>query len=357
MKRIVHLMVAFCLVMAFSIVTVVSYSFGEVKKKGKKQLPQPPVPAQVAIEKEDALSKMGNAPNAKLMKFYFDSYNKIQLLIPDNISDYQYLNHYPLSAFLFVTLYDQQKIANLNVKDIMNGHLGRWDFYDILSFDRIKGFEDIATEIKKLDEFGVAARKNEIISKLIDCYKTYYKDYERYLKGMNGYYIFKNPTEEDRYTWPMLPEYRKVKSIPTTNFMHEISRDKYNFDRGLIEIITFGHYRLNYNDSWEYGYMSKFYDIYKNSKKVDPRFPKSISIPMSIDNARKLFGDQQKAFCETLFTVKPVYGLFGKFSTLTYKVSNFDIYKITKKCYREDTGFNDPVLIFEFESTKDKPFH
>ena len=48
------------------------------------------------------------------------------------------------------------------------------------------------------------------------------------------------------------------------------------------------------------------------SRKIDFKItvPDKIKFPMSIDNAKKLFGNEKHAFCETLFTVKPVYGIY-----------------------------------------------
>jgi hypothetical protein len=302
------------------------------------------------------LSNIGYEANAQLMKFDMGRHT-YHLLIPNNISDYQYLSHFPLSAFLFVTLFSQQDLEELSVSDIMQGYLG-YDYYeDVLSFSRIKGFEDIATDIGNLDEFGIAARKQEIISRLLDCYKNYCTDYRKYLMGVGGFYIFRNPTQEKvMYASPDYNNvgiYNKVSIVPPASFVYEIARHRYNFDSNVLSIGTLAGVSNRPFESWEFGYDQAFFRKHNNPNDNKPNvyFPETLSIPVSIDDAKKLFDGEQRTFCETRILVKALYGLSYQQDYSTYRTSNFDIYKIVKIFYRDETDLNTPVLILEAEST------
>lgn len=301
----------------------------------------------------------GKEINAKLIHYNY-RYTDYWLLIPDNIATYNYLSHYPLTAFRFVINYNENKIDNLTVNKLREGRLD--GYYNILSFEKIKGFEDAAKELKTLDEFSASAKKKEFITKLKNCYKKYENEYKKYL---NNIYVFKNEAtwrggrqRIHEYSYKVnriLPEYNhgEVKG------RYYIKRDNYNFDDKTITLgllMTSPNWRFSSN-WWEYYYKDKFSKKYKRSKTVSNIFPDAITMPLSIENAKKLFGDKTNAFGDTFLTIKPKPGFFGRSGTLSYIVSNFDIIKITKKFYGEDTGSEEPVLMFEIDTTKNKPLY
>src|ERR1035437_4907527 len=309
------------------------YSIISAGKKAKEALEEMARPAQSArgapatspvpltSPTDYPLSKIGNEPNAELV-----NYLGLVLLIPNDIARYKCLSHNPHSAFLFATTFNEQKIAALGVKEIMQGRLSHRVFANLLSFEMIEGFADIAKELKTLDEFGVASRRDEIVSKLKECYLNYRREYEQYLGGTNGYYVFKSPRELVR-------------------------RNQYDFDRQVLDMNTFG---TDNRLEWEGNYITFFNEKLVSSAVDKRRFPETMSVPLSIDKAKTLYGDQQQAFCETVFTVKPLWGLNDSGWRI---VSNFAIHRITKKYYGPATGTNEPVVTIEIESTAERPFH
>ena len=114
---------------------------------------------------------LAGSANAKLVNYIFGRYDySFYLVIPQNLTEYQYLSHYPFTAFMFLYHYDDEKIANLTVKELKSHSLGGAysccagdGFYDALKFDKIKGFEDIADDLDSMDVFDVAERKADIL--------------------------------------------------------------------------------------------------------------------------------------------------------------------------------------------------
>ena len=280
--------------------------------------------------------------NAALVQF-----GAYKLLIPDNFKDdYPYLSHYPLAAFRFAKNFNERAIDAITVEKLKSGSLGYHSDYDLFRLDKIKGFELTAGEIKSLDEFGIAAKRNEIISKLKESWRNYRKDYNRYLKGTNGSYKFKI----DRFH-----SYYEQKYGST---FYEVSKDTYKFDSRMMDIELFQPRSVYQGNGWEYFYVGKFRQKYSNSRSINAKFPDSISVPLSIDDARKLFGEPDKTFCETILEVIPREGFFGydggAYIDLT---QDFDIKKIKKYFYKESKGLNEPVLIIVIESSGNKPLY
>ena len=131
---------------------------------------------------------------------------------------------------------------------------------------------------------------------------------------------------------------------------NKISRDKYNFDNKTIELNLLGSGTGGAN-GWGEHYENQYFQKYQK------RFLSTINMPLSIDDAKKLFGEQRFVYEDTLITVRPKPGISGFFGGLNWVYCNYDIIKITKKFYRKDTGFVDPVLVFKISSSKNKPLY
>ena len=318
--------------------------------------------------------------NANLIHYEFGSigYEYI-LLLPDNISDYEYMGHYPLTAFIFLKLYDEKKIEKIGVKQFMSGSLGTDDafnaggqYYHVLKFDKIKGFEGTAEKLKSLDEFGIVEQKFEIISKLKECYKNYKHEYEtRYLKEN---YIFRKGlcdkvcAKEKKYNETINKCVPNIKSLFT---YQEIDRGSYDFDNKLIVFDTLKPYSAEVN-GWEHFYMEKFKNKYRRKWYKDKKpqlyrktFPSKIDFPMNIEKAKMLFADNDPVYCETIVTVKPEEGFFG-YSGGQWLIlaSNFSIRNVRKNYFKgkywslEERRFTEgPVMSVEFKSNEQFLFY
>ena len=323
--------------------------------------------------------------NAKLVNYIFGRYDySFYLVIPQNIEAYQYLNHYPFTAFMFLYHYDEEKIANLTVKELKSHSLGGADsccagdgFYDALKFDKIKGFEDIAEELGSMDVFEVAERKADILSTLLENYGNYKKEYKRYLQGFNGTYKlrtgnFSNPN------WNKLKEYDENVEIDEPipkSFYERIDVKDYDFDKKLFRIELLSPISKISSKGWEYHYLKKLKDEFTGLEYLkkaalynlkykrrpvlyNPDIEEEIQIPMSIDEAKEIFMDENRVFCETILTITPEEGSFGYAGAAFFvKSSNFNIIKITKNYYKnknwsnqEEKFVGDPVFTVELEA-------
>lgn len=331
----------------------------------------------------------GNA-NAKLVNYIFGRYDySFYLVIPKNILEYQYLSHYPFTAFMFLYHYDEEKIANLTVKELKSHSLGGIysccagdGFYDALKFEKFKGFEDIADDLESMDVFEVAERKPDILSTLLEIYGNYKEDYKRYLKGFNGTYKFRKGNF-DNPSWNKLKEYKgnvEIDEVSPKSFYGRIDVQDYDFDKKLFRIELLSPISKISSKGWEYHYLKKLKDEFigleyqkkaalynlKYQKKpvlYNPDIQEEIQIPMSIEEAKKLFIDENNVFCETILTVTPEEGAFGYAGAAFFVMSsNFNIKKITKNYYKNKNWSNqeqkfvgDPVFTVELESNEDPP--
>lgn len=354
MKRLCALAVIIAMVMSLIYVEVAFCQTSKSPKVSKSVLSAPsPATTNMAFP----TTVEATSPNAKLVR-YAVGYNTYWLLIPDNIVEYKYLAKYPFTAFLFINWFNETKIDQLSVTTLMKGSLvPSGDFYYILAFDKIEGFRDTAEKIKNLDEFGMSDKKIEVITKLKECYRNYLEEYNKYLKGVNGHYVFKNGKFSNSRT--IMSEYpHGLYTAVTTDKINQaastVSRSDYNFDSKTITLELLGpiaNSGMEDEGMWERQYRSKFYENHKTN------LPENITVPMSIDDAKKLFGNEDKAFCVSYLAVKPRFGFFGYVGTITQRVMNFDVLKIGKKCFRKDTGWESPVLMFEITSTPGKPLY
>lgn len=322
-----------------------------------------------------------SSTNAKLVNYIFGRYNyNFFLIIPDNLTEYEYLSHYPFTSFMFLNYYDEEKIAKLTVNELKSLSLGGTDsccvgdgFYDALKFDKIKGFEDVAEDLISYNEFDIAERKDEILSKLIELYGKYKDDYNRYLQGFTGTYKFKKANLKHS-TLKKLKDYNETVEInePNPESFHErIDIKDYDFDEKLFKIRLLYPNSKRSSQGWEYHYVKEFKKKYGALEYLNKPvlynidFPEEIQVPMSLNDAKKIFPDEDKVFCETILTVTPEEGAFGypgaSFFVMT---SNFNIKKITKNYYKrknwseqEQKFIGDPVLTIELMSKENQPFY
>jgi len=317
--------------------------------------------------------------NAKFVNYIFGRYDYSYFIIqPDNLHEFQHLRHFPFTAFMFINYFNSEKLANLTVKEIKNGSLGSDDsccageeFYEVLKFDKLKGFEAFDWKIKQLDEFGIAAQKNQIIAKLIEIYGNYLSDFKSYLNGIDGTYRLRQG--KLRYsTWNKLYEYdEKVEiDIPTPRSNYEqIDIDDYDFDKQVFRIELLSPVSRRGSKGWEYHYVKKFKKKYGSPEyqshpvlyNID--FPEEMYIPMSLDIAGKMFREEKRLYCETILTVVPESGSFGYSGNAFFVMaSNFNIVKVTKNYYKSKSWIKEegkyvgnPVHTIEVESTKERP--
>jgi hypothetical protein len=366
--------VVFAYVLLSSIVAPVVSVFGKepiqnkiTEKTALKPFPPKDDTSNTKPEKVNTLRSVGYEPSATLAKITDETlrHGLYYVLVPpvEELKQYEYLGHYPITAFLFVNVFNPQVLSKFTVNELKRGYL--W-YQGIFPLNQIKGFEEIAEKIRTSDDFWLADKKSEIISKLISCYENYYKDWTKFANA-HSYYVF----EEGRLSSARdqkkacgglgLPTEGKI-TCTMFYYYHKVPRTNYDFDKKSLKMPIFhddvGFYYESSDSglgsNWRGSYMDKFNDKYRNNRVL---FPKTIEIAMSLDDARKLFGDKQAAHCRTLFTVKPKIGIFGK-TYFNSAVTDFDIYKIVKKCYQEGADKNSsPTLIVEFESTPNKPFY
>ena len=321
-----------------------------------------------------------NSTNAKLVNYIFGRYDySFFMIIPDNIEEYPFLGHYPFTAFMFLNYYDKEKLANLTVKELKSRSLAGADsccandaFYDVLKFDKIKGFEDIAEELIHLDEFDIAARKKEILYKLTEIYGQYKDDFNKYLQGFNGTYRFRKGKLR-LSSWNRLKEYNENVEInePTAwSFYEQIDVKDYDFDKKLFKIESLSPISRRSSNGWEYHYTRYFKERYGHLKyrnhptlyNID--FPQEIQIPLQLKDAEKIFRNG-RVFCETLLTVRPEEKAFGYSGNAFFVMtSNFKIIKINKNYYNEkywskeeEKFIGDPILTIELESEENRPLN
>ena len=296
----------------------------------------------------------GRHTNARLVNYAVGRYDhNYFLLIPDNLSRHPYLAYHPFTAFMFLKNYDEEKISQLTVKELNSGSLGSSEsscagpeYFEVLKFDKIKGFEKMAAELDGLDEFGIADRKPRITSALLHCFAEYKKDYDRYLRGNDGPYRFRKGQFGFLLGTPM-KEYNETVEInekeSPSAFYDQIDKRSYDFDRKLIKIDPLSPYSKRSSSGWEYHYIQKYKAKYRdkkykeNSMRYHRDFPETIDVPLTIDDAKKLFAENDRVFSETVLTVTPSAGYFG-YSGVHFFVmtSNFDIQKVTKNFYKRE---------------------
>lgn len=318
--------------------------------------------------------------NAKMVNYIFGRYDySYFLVIPDNLLEYRHLSYNPFTALMFLIYYDEEKIANLTVKELKSGSLGGsgsccagYGFDDALKFDKLKGFEGMADEIHRSNEFEIADQKDQILSTLVEIYSKYKDDYKRYLQGVDGTYKFRKG--KLRYSnWKKLEEYDEdveINEPSAWEFYEQIAIEDYDFDEKFLKIMTLSPSSRVSSQGWEYYYIRKFKKKYGDLKYLNTPlngidFPEEVQIPMSIEDAKKLFPEKDKVFCETILTVKLEEGAIGYSGNAFFVMaSNFNIIKITKNYFprkkwskEENKFFGDPILTIELESNENQPLH
>lgn len=322
-----------------------------------------------------------SSTNSKLANYIFGRYNfSFFLIIPDNLSEYEYLSHYPFTAFMFLNYYDEQKLANLTVKELKSCSLAGPDsccvddgFYEVLTFDRIKGFEEFAKDLNNYNEFDIAEKKNEILSNLIRIYSQYKDEFDRYLQGFDGTYKFRK-NDLTHAKLKKLKEYNETVEIiepDPTSFQERIDIENYDFDEKLFNINVLHPISKRSSQGWEYHYVKEYKKKYFKIEYHDKPFlynidfPEEMRVPMSLNDAKKIFPDDDRVVCETILTVKPERGAFGYPGTSFFVMtSKFNIKKITKNYYKrkdwsnkEQKFIDGPVLTIELESEENLPFN
>jgi hypothetical protein len=322
-----------------------------------------------------------SSPNANIVNYKFGRYDyNFFLIIPDNLTEYKYLSHNPFTSFMFLNYYNEEKIAKLTVKELKSRSLGGPDsgfigngFYEVLKFDKLKGFEDIAEDLINFNEFDIAERKDEILSKLVELYGKYKADFKGYLEGFDGTYQFRKGNLKHS-TLNKLKEYNeKVKSREPNprSFYQRTDINDYNFDEKFFKIDLLNPKSKRSSQGWEYHYLKKFKRKYgsleyqNNPILYNIDFPEEIRLPMSLEDAKKIFPIEDNVFCETILTVTPEKGAFGyQGASFFVMTSNFNIKKITKKYYNqknwsdeEQKFIGDPVLTIELKSKENQPLY
>ena len=212
-----------------------------------------------------------------------------------------------------------------------------------------------------MDEFDVAERKSEILSILDKQYKKYYEDYQRYLQGFDGTYKFRKG--KLRYsTWNKLKEYNEnveLNEPSPGSFYERINIEDYDFDKKLFKIELLSPNSRRSSKGWEYHYIKKIkrefegieyqhkavlYNLsYKNKPVLyNPDYPEEIQIPMSLEEAKKIFRDEDSVYCETILTITPEEGVFGYPGAAFFVMTaNFNIKTITKNYYKRKSWSNE----------------
>ncbi len=88
---------------------------------------------------------------------------------------------------LFAGTMSEEKISNITVNQLKNlsyATYGEGLKDSLFYLGYIYGFESYTEELKKMDEFEIAAKKDYFIDKLQECYKSYKNEYDnKYLNG------------------------------------------------------------------------------------------------------------------------------------------------------------------------------
>ena len=279
------------------------------------------------LNKPDIIGKIkdANITNAYpyILVFYPD--DKSLIIIPDKTTDFKYLNHNFIGALSFALLSDDNKIKSLSINNLKENFIRLLLQYK-LPFNSIIGCEDIAKSIDKYDEFGLNEHKQEIINTILQAHQNYYNDFiNQYLKNT---YTF--PYEEFKYSnvnnnirWDGEKSYYKLE------------KEDFNFDNKTLHIGIFRNDPKSkiWNGSWPDAYL--YYKYGKES--YDILHKDDLNIPLSIDIAKQLLGDNNQTFCETLYTIKPNNQVQNSYAPnqLWGLIPCFDLLYITKNFYNQ----------------------
>ncbi len=319
-----------------------------------KSLPTPD-PAPAAAFATPALS--GDTDfNADLVMFY--ERDEHYIIIPKNTEGYNYIFKYPFTSFAFLNTFNEDKIMKLTVKDFKRGSLDDINYYNTLSYNKIVGFEDMADKMQNMDEFEIQSMKKEIIGKLLDCYKKHRIEYNKFLKGINGTYTIRIGQFGQRKAVDDYPKslHNTVKTAYISGYYVDIRRDSYNFDKKILSITTLAPHSCYQGSGWEERYGDKFFSKYSALSKTNrnAKFPKHIKVNLGIDDAKTIFGGNDKTYVGSILEIKLRDGYFGKFGWGA-AVQDFDIKRIRKLFYRENQQWNNPTLIIDVESSRRDP--
>lgn len=309
-------------------------------------------PATIPVKEILPVTIDVNKIDAKLVE-YTVKYRKFWLLIREDMSNYKRLQNSPLTAALFVMWFNRSSINQISVKSLMSGHLGDSDklgdkLVDLLVFENIVGLESLADSMKMFDEFEMTSRKAEIVSRIARCYDEYYAEYRDFFIENDGYFVFENFNTNSRmksYDYDIGKHIQKLCSI---------KRDDYNFDTKTLRLPLLGPggngSPNNAIEIWEDCYRKIYYGKYKKE------LPYEISVPLALDDAKKLFGEQSEVVCRHNVVVKIKPGLAGETSFYDSMTTSFEIMKIGIACY-SDANAEEPNLRFEITPTASMPLY
>lgn len=288
-----------------------------------------------------------SAVNAKLIEvndYVYSPSDKISIIVPLDQEKYPLINRNPLLFFLFVNNWNERKIDNIKIEKIKDGTLSG----HLLPFSKIEGFT-MASEIAKLNKFELLDKRGDIIANLKKCYLNYKEEYNKYLTDN---FIFTNCPKIRN--WTKLKGYTEFKDINVKNqtesskCRNTVRNDRYNIDTRMVKISLFGFWD---EGNWENMYRYAYNDSCK--KEYGKRIPKDIDIPLPVDKAKKLFLNSEKAYYQSLITVKPLRGWMPiSFQTAYCECVGFKILNIRKIFLTKDQI----VYTYDLSPSKNYPF-
>ena len=99
-------------------------------------------------------------------------------IIPTDITKWKLLTYCPMTAFAFVKHWNPNKIRGLPIEQkLKENKVNKINLWEI------KGFNEYYEKFLKYDKFEMAEKKDEIYDKLIECWKPYREEYDKFLKS------------------------------------------------------------------------------------------------------------------------------------------------------------------------------
>jgi hypothetical protein len=274
------------------------------------------------------------------MYVYTYIYPRFFVVLPDDTSELNYLRDDFISGILFINLFDESLIDRLTIKDIRYHCLERRFEGEItpprdaksypagaVKFYEVKGLIEMSNNIRKLDEFGVAEKKDEVISLLKKAHMNYKNEHNRLIRGR--VYRFKTGSTYRVGIGP-LNRYRNA---------DKINRKAYDIDKKLLTLKTLGSFS---EGQWENEYSRKVNESY-GGRLV---FKEDITIPLSVKDAKLLFQEGGDVYYETVVEASMATG-FINFNPSTNYVQNMRIERIIKIFYKDKLLTGDPILVLE----------
>jgi len=242
-------------------------------------------------------------------------YWRTTLVLPYNTTDTPSLSYYPEAAFRFM-FSDIGNFSNDKIKKVL--------INDDYTFYAIKGLENIANEIKSMNDMELQMNRGKIIRILKSVQSAYLLEYNK--NYLNKRYTYRIQGQTESYN-PMFEQ-------PYSTFIPRIKNDPKYYTH-----ISGDDFKLHFGGDG--GQMIKYAVL------------------------KKLFNDNDNTYSEDFTTVKPSYGLVkngdgqGGFSNIK---SDFNIIRKTTNFYNESQWsiyksmfVGDPVYSYTKESTKQAP--